>query len=238
MPAMKGWKMAPISGRNPYQFGEIPGFPVGSTWNSRQELCNDGVHAGTSKGINGREAEGAFSVVISGGYEDDNDLGDIITYTGEGGREKRVPGVKWGDKQVKDQVWKMGNKAMQISHLNNRPIRVIRGSGLNSPYAPAKGYRYDGLYSVRTAQTVRGKTGFAVCQFKLVRRPNQPPLPAARPRPKQISPPVQVPLPVAGEGSSSNQPITIDSTPEISEDDCLSDNASEEISDFSDLEPF
>jgi len=219
--------MKPIVGRDPFQFGEIPGFPVGSTWESRKALCNDGVHAGISRGINGRESEGAFSVVISGGYEDDKDCGDIITYTGEGGQEGR-----WGDKQVKDQVWKMGNRAMQISHLNNRPLRVIRGSGLDSPYAPEKGYRYDGLYSVRTAGTVRGRHGFAVCQFKLVRRPNQLPLPAPRPKLKKILPPVQVPLPAQGEGSSSKHPIIIDSSPENTQDE------SNQISDFSDLEPF
>jgi len=215
MPAVRGLR---------YQFGEIPGFPVGYTWASRKELCNDGVHAGLSRGINGREAEGAFSVVISGGYEDDKDFGDTITYTGEGGQEGR-----WSDKQMRDQVWKMGNRAMQLSHIHHRPVRVIRGSGLNSPYAPEKGYRYDGLYSVQTAETVRGSHGFAVCQFQLVRRPNQLPLPAPRPEPKKIS---QVPLPVQGEGSSSNHPITIDCTPDKSEDAC------NQISDFSDLEPF
>jgi len=40
-----------------------------------------------------------------------------IPLTSSGGREKRVPGVKWGDKQVKDQVWKMGNKAMQAGDI-------------------------------------------------------------------------------------------------------------------------
>jgi len=232
--------MKPIQGRDPFQFGEIPGFPVGSTWNSRRELCNDGVHAGIWQGINGRAAEGAFSVVISGGYEDDQDFGDIITYTGEGGQEK----YGRDGKQVKDQVWKKGNRAMQISHINRRPVRVIRGSKLNSPYAPARGYRYDGLYYVQTAETVRGKHGFAVCQFRLVRRPNQLPLPAPRPMPKQISSPVQV----QGAGSSSNQPMDIGSESEISQGKhslartshftfSLSDSSGG-ISDFSDLEPF
>jgi len=175
---MKGGKTKPVAFRDPFQIGPPEGFEVGSTWKSRRDLCEDGIHAGLSKGINGREAEGAFSVVLSGGYEDDVDNGETVIYTGEGGQERGVMG------QTKDQVWKKGNRAMQISFLNHTPVRVIRGSGVNSPYAPLNGYRYDGLYSVQSAETVRGKHGFLVCQFKLVRRANQPPLPAQRPSPQ------------------------------------------------------
>jgi predicted restriction endonuclease len=210
---LKGEKTKPVAFRDPFQIGHPEGFEVGSLWKSRRDLSENGIHAGLSKGISGREAEGAFSVVLSGGYQDDQDNGETILYTGEGGQERGVVG------QVKNQVWKKGNRAMQISFLNRKPVRVIRGSGANSPYAPLKGYRYDGLYSVQSAETVRGKHGFLVCQFKLVRRPNQPPLPAPRPspQPQEFSPPVQ------GEGSS--QTITVDS------------DESDHI-DFSDLEPF
>ncbi len=37
-------------------------------------------------GISGSESEGADSIVLSGGYEDDEDLGDEIVYAGHGGR--------------------------------------------------------------------------------------------------------------------------------------------------------
>lgn len=83
------------------RFGEIPGFPVGSRWSGRRELCDAGVHAHLSGGIHGRGQEGAFSIVLcvsfstadshrnrncasndvpsplnrSGGYEDDVDMG-------------------------------------------------------------------------------------------------------------------------------------------------------------------
>ena len=31
--------------------------------------------------------EGAYSIALSGGYEDDVDIGECFTYTGEGGRD-------------------------------------------------------------------------------------------------------------------------------------------------------
>lgn len=46
------------------QFGEIPGFRVGSRFKGRRELCDAGVHAHLSNGIHGRMKEGAFSVVL------------------------------------------------------------------------------------------------------------------------------------------------------------------------------
>jgi len=38
----------------------------------------------TVAGIHGNPREGAFSVALSGGYEDDVDYGEYFTYTGEG----------------------------------------------------------------------------------------------------------------------------------------------------------
>ena len=40
----------------------------------------------TVAGIHGGP-EGAYSIALSGGYEDDIDLGECFTYTGEGGRD-------------------------------------------------------------------------------------------------------------------------------------------------------
>jgi putative restriction endonuclease len=41
-------------------------------------------------GIHGTAKEGADSIVVSGGYVDDRDMGDVIIYTGEGGNDRRV----------------------------------------------------------------------------------------------------------------------------------------------------
>ena len=49
------------------------------------------IHGPTMAGIWGREIEGACSIVLSGGYEDDIDELDYIFYTGQGGQD--IPGV-------------------------------------------------------------------------------------------------------------------------------------------------
>ena len=52
-------------------FGDTPGYPEGSRFESRAELSEAGVHRPTQAGISGSEREGADSIVLSGGYEDD-----------------------------------------------------------------------------------------------------------------------------------------------------------------------
>lgn len=48
-------------------------------------------------GIHGRDSEGAYSIVLSGGYEDDVDNGEEFYYTGSGGRDLS------GNKRTADQ---------------------------------------------------------------------------------------------------------------------------------------
>ena len=69
----------------PRIFGEIAGVPPGRTWNTRREVAATGVHKPTQNGISGTALEGADSIVVSGGYEDDEDHGTEIIYTGTGG---------------------------------------------------------------------------------------------------------------------------------------------------------
>jgi putative restriction endonuclease len=69
----------------PRIFGRIADVPPGSTWNTRLEVAAAGVHKPTMDGISGTDREGADSVVVSGGYEDDEDHGTEIIYTGTGG---------------------------------------------------------------------------------------------------------------------------------------------------------
>src|SRR4051794_39007349 len=71
-------------------FGHIPGYPEGSHFESRVELSEAGVHRAPVAGISGSEREGADSIVLSGGYEDDLDFGDEIVYTGHGGRDQET----------------------------------------------------------------------------------------------------------------------------------------------------
>jgi putative restriction endonuclease len=66
-------------------FGHIPGYPVGSWFENRAELADARVHRHRQAGISGSSSQGADSIVLSGGYEDDEDHGDVIVYTGYGG---------------------------------------------------------------------------------------------------------------------------------------------------------
>lgn len=50
-------------------------------------MSEAGVHRPPVAGIHGRDNFGAFSIVLSGGYEDDVDKGDEFLYTGSGGRD-------------------------------------------------------------------------------------------------------------------------------------------------------
>src|SRR5436190_24174693 len=71
-------------------FGEIPGVPEGTLFEDRKELSKAGVHRPRQAGICGGKNEGAESIVLSGGYEDDHDSGDVIIYTGHGGNVPRT----------------------------------------------------------------------------------------------------------------------------------------------------
>lgn len=143
--------------------GEIVGIEVGSLFQNRAELAAAGVHRATQAGITGRAEEGAESIVLSGGYIDDEDLGDVIIYTGHGGRDP-ISG-----RQIDDQTFTRQNKALVSSALHGHPVRVIRGSQHRSQFSPATGYRYDGLYRVDRYWPELGKDGFKVCRFKLVK---------------------------------------------------------------------
>jgi putative restriction endonuclease len=54
-------------------FGHIDGIPVEATFPDRRALLEAGVHRQLQAGIAGSAAEGADSIVVSGGYEDDDD---------------------------------------------------------------------------------------------------------------------------------------------------------------------
>ncbi|MEW6296906.1 MAG: YDG/SRA domain-containing protein [Thermodesulfobacteriota bacterium] len=147
-------------------FGHIPGYPEGSWFASRLELSRAGVHRPRVAGIAGHGREGAESVVLSGGYEDDEDRGDEILYTGHGGRDPDT------GKQVSDQRLIRGNAALAYNQQAGLPVRVIRGATPRSPYSPRIGYRYDGLYRVEEYWRARGRSGFMVWRYRLVKLAN------------------------------------------------------------------
>ena len=105
--------------------------------------------------------------MLSGGYEDDVDHGDTIVYVGQGGRDQ-VTG-----RQIHDQPFSRGNRVLALSKRNGLPVRVIRGSNHDSSHSPPFGYSYDGLYGVEEFWHDRGKSGFEVWRFRLVKIPER-----------------------------------------------------------------
>ncbi|KAI0778162.1 hypothetical protein BD413DRAFT_684062 [Trametes elegans] len=168
---------------DPKTYGAIPGIPVGTWWETRQACSVDAIHAPWVAGISSGP-QGAYSVALSGGYEDDVDLGEGFTYTGSGGRN--LKGTKEKPKNLRtapqscDQSFENPfNKALKRSFETKKPVRVIRGYKLDSAFAPDEGYRYDGLYTVESATMEKGlnKDGYLVCKFAFKRIPGQPRIP-------------------------------------------------------------
>ncbi|WP_266367365.1 YDG/SRA domain-containing protein [Tellurirhabdus rosea] len=148
-------------------FGHIPGQVEGTCYSHRLELAMSGVHAPTQAGISGSQLEGADSIVLSGGYEDDKDYGDVIIYTGHGGRDLDT------GKQITDQLLARQNLALAKNCQTGLPVRVIRGYQHRTPHSPVSGYRYDGLYQVESYWKEKGKSGYAIWRFRLVKLPEQ-----------------------------------------------------------------
>jgi putative restriction endonuclease len=149
-------------------FGEIAGIPVGASFANREELARSGIHKPTQAGISGSAEDGADSIVLSGGYEDDQDFGRVIIYTGHGGQD---PVTR---KQIANQELARQNLALAVSMQQGLPVRVVRGFAHRAQFSPDQGYRYDGLFSVESFWHERGASGFKVWRFRLVRRDELP----------------------------------------------------------------
>jgi len=145
-------------------FGEIPGIQVGDVFKNRVELSEAGIHRPPIAGIWGSQEIGAYSIVLSDGYEDDIDQLDYILYTGHGGQDESR------SKQVKDQEFTRGNKALAINMEEQLPVRVNRGHQVE--YGPQSGYRYDGIYYVKNFYKEKGKSGFFIYRYELVTAQN------------------------------------------------------------------
>ena len=146
-------------------FGEIKGSTKNDIFTDRRALAKAGIHKPTQKGISGSQSEGADSIVLSGGYQDDQDFGDEIIYTGSRGRDANT------GKQIANQELTYDNLALAKSKIERLPVRVTRSHKHKSPYSPLKGYQYAGLYYVEDVWMEKGKSGFYVCRFRLIQEP-------------------------------------------------------------------
>ncbi|KAH7422464.1 hypothetical protein KP509_12G010000 [Ceratopteris richardii] len=154
--------------------GHIQGVEVGDHFYFRMELCCIGLHTLPQGGIDYTssksgpyEASVATSIISSGSY-DDTDNGEVLIYTGQGGRSP-------DGKQTEDQKMERGNLALENSMKWDVPIRVIRG--IKDASSPTNRiYIYDGLYKVEQCWLEKGKLGFAEFKFRLQRLSEQPTL--------------------------------------------------------------
>ncbi|MGW2532444.1 YDG/SRA domain-containing protein [Streptomyces sp. NPDC001595] len=165
-------------------FGHPPCVPIGATFEDRKSLAAANVHRPRQAGIWGRQEEEAKSIVVSGGYPDDEDYGDTIIYTGQGGQTE--------GRHTHDQELTRGNAALVNSMSSGRPVRVIRGAVRNSEHAPQSGLRYDGLYQVEDCWSQPGVSNFLVWRYRLraiETLRNDLPIRTLRSRPSQTAPP-------------------------------------------------
>ena len=144
-------------------FGEINNVVVGTEFSSRAELAASGIHKPTQAGISGSSTKGADSIVVSGGYEDDEDYGDYLIYGGQAGFD---PNTKL---QNENAELSRGNLALVVSYNRGLPVRVTRGLGSRQHT-----YRYDGLYLVERWWVDRGKSGFRIYRFALRKIDDKP----------------------------------------------------------------
>lgn len=143
-------------------FGSITEVPEGTTFLTRRALSDARVHRPLMSGISGTASDGADSIVVSGGYEDDEDYGDTIIYTGAGGNDSA------SKRQVADQSPSFTNNAgLATSEREGRPVRVVRGSAGDPLHSPVAGFRYDGLYRVVSHSSKVGLSGFRIWQYRL-----------------------------------------------------------------------
>ena len=109
----------------------------------------------------------------TGEYEGmDQDLGDILYYSGSGSSANTDP--------VQPNLTR-GVKALRHSMNVKRPIRVIRSSAGKGAFAPSRGYRYDGLYTVDREDLEHNKLGGAYLRFKFSRASNPASIDMSRP---------------------------------------------------------
>jgi putative restriction endonuclease len=133
------------------------GIAPGHEFVSRLELWGAGVHRQTQAGISARQGGGAESIVLSGGYEDDEDFGSIIIYTGRGGRSAET------NQQVADQALTGANLELARNEQDGLPLRVTR----KVTTGHTSFYRYAGLYRVVRHWAEPGKSGHRVWRFRL-----------------------------------------------------------------------
>jgi putative restriction endonuclease len=118
----------------PIVFGEIEGVEEGYHFLGRKEMMPSSFHRNWGAGIDGNGKDGVSEIFLSGGYEDDEDGGDEIIYTGAGGNDPKT------NRQVEGQSWdNRGNSGLLTSKDKGLPVRVIGGYQHKVRFSPKAG---------------------------------------------------------------------------------------------------
>jgi len=153
--------------------GKVLGIKEGQIFNSCLDLSRNSVHQYQNKNGKSKTAPGivtdrdgvASSVLLNGGYVDDEDNYDQIIYTGSGGQDDRKI-------QISDQVieGRQGRNNLGLINAYNleTPLRLIRGYKHKSEYAPSRGYRYDGLFYIKKVWWDQSIHGPVIIRFELI----------------------------------------------------------------------
>lgn len=108
---------------------------IGQWYANHQCAKVHGAHGSPESGISGNVKEGAFSIVLSSGYSNE-DGGNTITYCGTKGERPNKPTIS--------------TQYMLTAYEKRRSVRVLRSANMppTNVYRPAVGIRYDGLYRI------------------------------------------------------------------------------------------
>ena len=154
--------------------GNIKGIQKGQRFSSCLALSQAKIHqyqgptkkSLTAPGIVTDNDGISRSILLNGGYIDDEDFGDKIIYTGSGGQEKRGKKIQVED-QVLDGRAGKNNQGLVNAFNSETPLRVIRGWKHKSNLSPSKGYRYDGLYFIHRYWWAHSIHGPVIIRFEL-----------------------------------------------------------------------
>ena len=197
----------------PMIYGHVPGVRLSEVFKGRNTMpCNmlhqnhmTGIHYPTWKDTeSGKKSQtetvASPAIVMSGGYEDDEEMGDdewstgaalsaeaaalkghddAFWYTGDGGNDLLA-----GKSQIKDQHDERGNRALLRSQAMGIPVRVLRGraekdtptdTAIENVHGRGAGKynTYDGLYTVEKHTYLKGMSGHMVYRFMLKRLAGQ-----------------------------------------------------------------
>jgi hypothetical protein len=161
------------------RFGEVDSVPVGTVFGKgdyqrlgRQEMMDNGFFRPFVTPEWVAPGEGCYSIILNNDNGASTDEGERILYAGSGGRRR---GQNRTAAQSFDQDWSnLTNAALRQNCETGKPVRVVRGPKLQGEHgtgACGGGYRYDGLYTVETAELVRRPgAAFRTAMFTLVRK--------------------------------------------------------------------